>query len=125
MSGRGFPWNCSRAALILARLFFIWLGLDQRGRVVVRKRWSRSHLLHFTSNLRVQLVGMEARGGAHFLGRALQQQGHQVQLMPAQDVKPFAKTNRNDYIDAEAIAKAVTSLACQWRCRPHPPWQLH
>jgi len=27
--------------------------------------------------------------------------------MPAQYVKPFVKTNKNDYIDAEAIAEAV------------------
>ena len=51
---------------------------------------------------------MEACGGAHFLGRALREQGHDVRLMPAQYVKPFVKTNKNDYIDAEAIAEAVS-----------------
>src|ERR1022692_2306287 len=51
---------------------------------------------------------MEACGGAHFLGRALQEQGHEVRLMPAQYVKPYVKTNKSDYIDAEAIAEAVT-----------------
>ena len=91
----------------LGKTIFHLVGLDQRGRVVVRKRFSRSQFLHFTSNLRVELIGMEACGGAHFLGRALQQQGHQVRLMPAQYVKPFVKTNKNDYIDAEAIAEAV------------------
>jgi transposase len=50
---------------------------------------------------------MEACGGAHFLGRALRAQGHEVRLMPAQYVKPYVKTNKNDYIDAEAIAEAV------------------
>jgi transposase len=50
---------------------------------------------------------MEACGGAHFLGRALREQGHNVRLMPAQYVKPFVKTNKKDYIDAEAIAEAV------------------
>ena len=91
----------------LGKTIFHLVGLDQRGRVVVRKRFSRSQLLHFTSNLRVELIGLEACGGAHFLGRAPQQQGHQVRLMPAQYVKPFFKTNKNDYIDAEAIAEAV------------------
>ena len=43
---------------------------------------SRYQLLHFTSNLRVELIGMEVCGGALFLGRALQQQGHKVRLMP-------------------------------------------
>ena len=27
--------------------------------------------------------------------------------MPAQFVKPYVKTNKNDYLDAEAIAEAV------------------
>jgi transposase len=53
------------------------------------------------------VIGMEACGGAHFLGRALREQGHEVRLMPAQYVKPYVKTNKNDYIDAEAIAEAV------------------
>ena len=45
--------------------------------------------------------------GAHFLGRALREQGHEVRLIPAQFVKPFVKTNKSDFIDAEAIAEAV------------------
>jgi transposase len=32
------------------------------------------------------LIGMEACGGAHFRGRALRGQGHDVRLMPAQYV---------------------------------------
>jgi transposase len=75
---------------------------------VVRKKCSRNQLLRFTSNQRVSLIGMEACGGSHFLGRALREQGHDVRLMPAQYVKPYVKTNKNDYIDAEAIAEAVT-----------------
>jgi transposase len=63
--------------------------------------------LHFTANLKVELIGMEACGGSHFLGRALREQGHQVRLIPAQYVKPYVKTNKSDYIDAEAIAEAV------------------
>src|SRR5665213_1030660 len=39
--------------------------------------------------------------------RALRNQGHEVRLMPAQYVKPYVKTNKSDYIDAEAIAEAV------------------
>jgi len=51
---------------------------------------------------------MEACAGSHFLGRALREQGHDARLMPAQYVKPYVKTNKNDYIDAEACAEAVT-----------------
>jgi hypothetical protein len=33
--------------------------------------------------------------------------GHEVRLMPARYVKRYVKTNKNDYIDAKAIAEAV------------------
>src|SRR6516162_9660419 len=92
----------------LGKTVFHLVGVDALGRVVVRKKCSRTQLLRFTSNLRECLIGMEACGGSHFLGRALREQGHDVRLMPAQYVKPFVKTNKNDYIDAEAIAEAVT-----------------
>ena len=91
----------------LAKTVFHLVGVNARGEVVVRKKCSRNQLLRFTSNLHVSLIGMEACGGAHFLGRALREQGHDVRLMPAQYVKPYVKTNKNDYIDAEAIAEAV------------------
>src|SRR5438270_5694446 len=91
----------------LGKTVFHLVGLNERGEVVVRKKFSRKQLLHFTANLRVKLIGMEACGGSHFLGRALREQGHEVRLIPAQYVKPFVKTNKNDYIDAEAIAEAV------------------
>jgi transposase len=37
----------------------------------------------------------------------LRQQGHDVRLIAAQFVKPFVKSNKNDFVDAEAIAEAV------------------
>jgi transposase len=61
----------------------------------------------FTANMQICLIGMEACSGSHFLGRALREQGHDVKLIPAQFVKPFVKSNKNDFIDAEAIAEAV------------------
>src|SRR5882724_11010131 len=91
----------------LGKTKFHIVGLNERGEVVIRKQFSRAQLLHFTANRKVYLIGMEACGGAHFLGRALQQQGHEVRLIPAQYVKPYVKTNKSDYIDAEAIAEAV------------------
>jgi transposase len=44
------------------------------------------------------------------LGRALREQGHDVRLRPAQYIKPHVKTNKNDFIDAEAVAEAVGRL---------------
>jgi transposase len=57
--------------------------------------------------MQTSLIGLEACSGAHFLGRALRKQGHDVRLMAAQFVKPFVKSNKNDFVDAEAIAEAV------------------
>jgi transposase len=91
----------------LGKTVFHLVGLNRAGEVVVRRKCSRLQLLRFTSNLRVRLIGMESCGGSNFLGRALREQGHEVRLMPAQYVKPYVKTNKNDYIDAEAIAEAV------------------
>lgn len=54
------------------------------------------------------LVGMEACRGSQWLTRNLQAMGHSVRIMPAQFVKPFVKSQKNDTIDAEAIAEAVT-----------------
>ena len=84
----------------LAKTVFHFVGVTARGEVVVRRKGSRTQLLRFTANLPQCLIGMEACGGAHFLGRALREQGHDVRLMPAQYVKPYVKTNKNDYIDA-------------------------
>lgn len=96
-----------KVGIDLGKSVFHLAGLNMTGDTVLRKKFSRHQLLRFTANLRVRVIGMEACGGAHFLGRALREQGHEVRLMPAQYVKPFVKTNKNDYIDAEAIAEAV------------------
>jgi transposase len=74
---------------------------------LLRRKFSRSQLLAYTANLPASLVGLGACAGAHFLGTVLREQGHQVRLIPAQFVKPYRKSNKNDFIDAEAIAEAV------------------
>lgn len=91
----------------IAKSVFHLIALDERGAVVVRKKFSRQQLLLFTANLQADLIGMEACCGAHFLARSLEAQGHSVRLMPAEYVKPYVKSNKNDFIDAEAIAEAV------------------
>ena len=91
----------------LGKTVFHLVGMDANGKIVVRKRTSRSQLLAYMANLPQCLIGMEASCGAHFLGRELQKHGHEVRLIPAQFVRPFVKSQKNDYVDAEAIAEAV------------------
>jgi transposase len=52
-------------------------------------------------------LGMEACGGAHYWARAFEALGHTVKLMAPQYVKPYVKTNKNDWRDAAAICEAV------------------
>jgi transposase len=91
----------------LGKSTFHVIGLNDHGKVTLKKCFSRRQLLLFTSDLAASLIGMEACCGAHMPGAALAAQGHQVRLIPAQFVKPFIKGNKNDYPDAEAIAEAV------------------
>jgi transposase len=91
----------------LGKTTFHLLALGPSGQVLVRKKFSQKQLLTYTANLVSSLIGLEACSGAHFLGRALREQGHDVRLIPAQFIKPFLKSNKNDFLDAEAIAEAV------------------
>jgi len=83
------------------------VGLDRRGAIVLRQRWSRSQVEARLANMPACLIGMEACVGAHHLSRRLQAQGHDARLMPAKYVRPYSKGQKNDFRDAEAIAEAV------------------
>lgn len=91
----------------LGKTTFHLVALGDNGKVLLKKKFTQKQLITFTANLQTSLIGMEACSGAHFLGRALRNQGHDVKLIPAQFVKPFVKSNKNDFLDAEAIAEAV------------------
>ena len=83
------------------------VGLDQRGAIVLRQKWSRSQVDGRFANMPPCLVGMEACVGAHHLNRKLKALGHDARLMPAKYVRPYSKGQKNDFRDAEAIAEAV------------------
>jgi transposase len=91
----------------LGKTSFHAVGFDARGSVVLRRRFSRPQLMRFLATLPSCLVGMEACCGAHHIGRQCAVHGHDVRLMPPQYVRPFVKAQKNDYLDAEAIAEAV------------------
>ena len=92
----------------LGKTTFHLVALGDNGKVLLKKKFTQKQLIAFTANMQTCLIGMEAcSSGSHFLGRALREQGHDVKLIPAQFVKPFVKSNKNDFIDAEAIAEAV------------------
>ena len=83
------------------------VGLDRRGAIVLRQKWSRGQVEARFVNMPPCLIGMEACVGAHHLSRKLREFGHDARLMPAKYVRPFSKGQKNDFNDAEAIAEAV------------------
>ena len=83
------------------------VGLDRRGAIVLRQKWSRGQVEARLVNMPRCLIGMEACVGAHDLSRKLQSHGHDARLMPAKYVRPYSKGQKNDFRDTEAIAEAV------------------
>ena len=92
----------------LAKIVFQIHGVDERGKVAVRKPLKRADMAKYFSNLEPCVIGMEACGSAHHWARKLESYGHTVKLMAPQFVKPYVKTNKNDMADAEAICEAVS-----------------
>lgn len=98
----------STIGLDLAKNVFQVHGLDDQGKVVVRKALRRSQMLPFFAKLSPCLVGIEACGTSHYWARELSKLGHEVRLMPPAYVKPYVKRGKTDAADAEAICEAVT-----------------
>ena len=96
-----------KIGLDIAKHVFQVHGVDEEGRVVVRRQVRRGQVAPFFANLSPCLVGIEACPGAHHWARRLRGLGHEVRLMPPQYVKPYVKRQKNDAADAEAICEAV------------------
>ena len=92
----------------LAKRVFHAVGMDERGKIVLRKRLSRHDLRPFLAKLPPVRIGMAACGGAHYWARRFREHGHEVKLMAPQFVKPYIKSNKNDMRDAAGIGEAVT-----------------
>src|SRR5262249_13485015 len=67
------------------------VGLDRRGAIVLRQKWSRGQIEARLANMAACLIGMEACVGAHHLSRKLQAYGHDARLMPAKYVRAYSK----------------------------------
>ena len=92
----------------LGKQWFHLIGLDRDGAIVLRKKFTRSQLRAFAATTPRSMVAMEACGGSQYWGRVFAQAGHEIRIVPAQFVKPYVKTNKNDFNDAEAIAEAAS-----------------
>src|SRR5215475_11865596 len=107
MSRKSLPCDIATIGIDLGKNTLHVIGLDGRGAIALQFKVSRAQLERRLANVPRCLIGMEACSGAHHIGRQLEAFGHDVRLIPAQYVKPFLKSHKNDYRDAEAIAEAV------------------
>jgi transposase len=100
----------NRIGIDLAKNVFQLHGVDDRGKVVFRKRLTRDKWLSvFCESVEPGCeVGMEACGGAHHWARQLQARGFVVKVIAPQFVTPYVKSNKNDANDAEAICEAMS-----------------
>jgi transposase len=76
--------NCDRChdGIDIGKNSFHVIGLDHRGAIVLRQKWSRGQVEARLANIPPCLIGMEACVGAHHLSRKLQSYGHDARLMP-------------------------------------------
>src|SRR5262249_15832239 len=81
-------------------------GVDAEGKVVVARKLRRKEVLAFFAKLAPCLVGMEARGSAHYWGREIAKLGHTVKLMRPKYVKAYVKRGKTDAGDGAGICEA-------------------
>jgi len=92
----------------LGKNWFHVVGIDAQGKALLRKKLNRSQLAEFAVTAPRAIVAMESCPGSQHWGRRFSEHGHEVRLIPAQFVKPYLKSNKNDFNDAAAIAEAAS-----------------
>ena len=84
-------------------------GVNETGKVEIRRKLRRSELIAFFEKQEACTVVMEACGAAHHWARILTGLGHTVKLIAPEAVKPFVKKGKkNDAADAAAICEAAS-----------------
>jgi transposase len=84
--------DLSVVGIDIAKRVFHVVGMDERGKIILRKRLSRGEVMSFMATLPRVTVGIEACSGAHYWARCLREHGHEVKLMAPQYVKPYGAT---------------------------------
>jgi transposase len=100
----------------LGKNWFHVIGINQQGKPVLRKKLNRKQLAELAATHPQCIVAMESCPGSQFWGRTFVDFGHTLRIIPAQFVKPYLKSNKNDFNDAEAIAEAASRATM--RCVP-------
>ncbi|MBB5429628.1 transposase [Paraburkholderia atlantica] len=105
---KDLPCKTSQVGIDPGKHAFHLHGQDAAGQAVFRRKVSRKQLIEFFATLHPCTVVMEACAGAHCMARKIAELGHESKLISLQFVRPFVKSNKNDFVDAEAICEAAS-----------------
>jgi transposase len=101
--------SISMIGLDTAKSVFQIHGVNETGKVEIRRKLRRNELIAFFEKQESCTVVMEACGAAHHWARILTGLGHTVKLIAPEAVKPFVKKGKkNDAADAAAICEAAS-----------------
>jgi len=104
----------------LGKTTFHLVALSAAGKVLLRKKFTQKQLVIFTANMQTSLIGMEACSGAHFLGRVLREQGHDVKRVRVlQDLRQIPGIGP---LVATAIVAAIGNGAAFRKGRDFASW---
>ncbi len=95
--------NATTYGVDIAKSVFQVHWVDASTGEIGRKKLARAKFADFFAQRLPARVALEACGGAHHWGRTLRAQGHQVELLPAHQVRAFVTGNKDDQADARAI----------------------
>ena len=98
----------TRVGIDLGKHLYQVCGMDAAGAVVFQRQVKATRLMELMTQLEPCRVGMEASCGAHHWVEKLSELGHDARMMSPQFVRPYVKSNKSDYHDAEAICEAVS-----------------
>jgi transposase len=102
------PMNIVRMGIDLSKNVFHVRAVDGEDRVVIQRMLNRSQLRHFLAMTPPCEVATESCGSASHWARYAAACGHRTRIIAAQFVKPYVKSNKNDFNDAAAICEAAS-----------------
>lgn len=99
--------NTTTIGVDVAKSVFQVSLANRAGRVLSRKRLSRSSFQRFLAEQPEADIILEACATAHHWARTAQGYGHHPQLLHAQYVRPYVRRNKTDAADADALLQAA------------------
>jgi transposase len=87
------------------------VGLDRRGAIVLRQKWSRGQIKMGLANMPPCLNWHGSLRWRTSPEPQAVSACHDARLMPAKYVRAYSKGQKNDFRDAEAVAEAANTSA--------------